>query len=329
MPHLAARPGRHTTIFVAAVVCAAILCGALAAAAHAAAAHAAAAHAAGTHRTTRTSRTVAGTTITPSTPVTPGSGYLALGDSVTFGYMEPTVVPAPDFADAASFHGYPEMLGSELGLKVANAACPGETSSSLINAGAQSNGCENSPGSSVSYRKAFPLHVKYSGSQLAYAVSYLKAHSDVRLVSLMIGANDGFICEETTTDGCASPSEIGPVLSHLSHNVHTILATLRNQAHYAGQIVIVDYYSLDYASPAVSALSAEINRAQDTAATPFHVRFANAYTTFAAASVHSGNDTCTAGLLTQLGTPGSCGVHPSFAGQALLASTVENAIRIR
>ena len=36
----------------------------------------------------------------------------------------------------------------------------------------------------------FPLHVKYSGSQLDYAVSYLKTHKKVRLVSLMVGAND-------------------------------------------------------------------------------------------------------------------------------------------
>ncbi len=53
------------------------------------------------------------------------------------------------------------------------------------------------------YRTMFPLHVKYSGSQLDYAVSYLKTHKNVRLVSLMIGANDLFVCEETTADHCA------------------------------------------------------------------------------------------------------------------------------
>ncbi len=55
----------------------------------------------------------------------------------------------------------------------------------------------------VGYRTQFPLHVKYSGSQLAYAVSYLKKHQKVRLVSLMIGANDYFVCQETTADQCA------------------------------------------------------------------------------------------------------------------------------
>ena len=71
-----------------------------------------------------------------ATRVTAGSTYLALGDSVTFGYMEPGVVPAPDYHSAASFLAYPEQLGAELHLKVANAACPGETSASLIDASA-------------------------------------------------------------------------------------------------------------------------------------------------------------------------------------------------
>src|SRR5947209_7007687 len=60
-------------------------------------------------------------------PVVPGSQYLALGDSITFGYMEANVVPPPNYNNAASFLGYPELLGRELHLRVANAACPGET----------------------------------------------------------------------------------------------------------------------------------------------------------------------------------------------------------
>jgi lysophospholipase L1-like esterase len=311
MDHPVARLGRRTAA-LAVATCATLSCGALTAAAQA--------------RTTHPAKP----TVTASTPVTPGSDYLALGDSVSFGYMEPTVVPAPDYPNAASFHGYPEMLGSELHLKVANAACPGETSSSLLNAGAQSNGCENTvTGSGVSYRKAYPLHVKYSGSQIAYAEKYLKSHSDTRLVSLMIGANDLFACEETTSDGCLNPAEQAPVLAKITKNVHTILTDLRSQAHYAGQIVIVDYYSLNYASATINDQSEILNKAQAAGAKGFKVRFANAYTTFATASAHSGDNTCTAGLLTQLGAPGTCGVHPSYAGQALLASTLENAIAIR
>jgi lysophospholipase L1-like esterase len=263
-----------------------------------------------------------------SLPVVPGSQYLALGDSVTFGYMESTVVPAPDYHNAASFHGYPEQLGAELHLSVASAACPGETSSSLINPAAPSNGCENNPAhTNANYRTEFPLHVRYKGSQLAFALSYLHSHHDVRLVTLMIGANDFFVCQETTSDGCASRAEQNATASTVTKNIHTILSAIRNKAHYAGQIVIVNYYSLNYSSAAVNAQSLLINKVQDAAARPYHVKIADGYAAFRAASIHSGNDTCTAGLLTQL-SGGGCGIHPSYAGQALLAQTVEKTITL-
>jgi lysophospholipase L1-like esterase len=268
--------------------------------------------------------------ITPHTAITKGSGYLALGDSVTFGYEESQVVPAPNYGDASSFVAYPELLGTELHLRVANAACSGETSSSLINAAAQSNGCENSiQNPSVGYRTQFPLHVNYSGSQLAYAVSYLKKHKNVRLVSLMIGANDFFVCQETTPDKCASLGEQSAVIGTVEKNVATILKAIRKQAKYNGQIVIVNYYALNYADQTAAQQSALLNQSVDNAARPFHVEFADGFGVFGAAAAHSAGSSCTAGLLTQLvNGPGPCGIHPSYAGQSLLAQAVENAIRL-
>ena len=267
--------------------------------------------------------------ITPHTAITKGSRYLALGDSVTFGYEEQQVVPAPNYADASSFIAYPEMLGKELHLTVANAACSGETSSSLIDATAQSNGCENRPGGGPGYRTNFPLHVSYSGSQLAYAVGYLKKHKNVRLVSLMIGANDFFVCQETTADHCATLTEQSGVIATVEKNVATILTAIRKQAKYNGQIVIVNYYALNYADQAAAQQSALLNGSVDNAARPFHVEFADGFGELEAAAAHSGGNSCTAGLLTQLtGASTPCGIHPSYAGQALLAQAVENAIRI-
>lgn len=265
----------------------------------------------------------------PVAPVTAGSRYLALGDSVTFGYEESTVVPAPDYPDASSFLGYPEQLGAELHLVVTNAACPGETSSSLINASAQSNGCENSVASPpADYRVLYPLHVRYKGAQLAYAVAYLRAHHDITLVSLMIGANDYFVCVATTADGCSSAAEQHAVLAKVTANVRQILSTIRHKAHYGGQLAIVNYYSLNYALASNNALSNALNTTMDAAAKPFHVVVANGYGELRAAAVHFGGDTCEAGLLTQLGTPGKCGIHPSYAGQALLAQSLEKVIRL-
>jgi lysophospholipase L1-like esterase len=262
-------------------------------------------------------------------PATPGTSYLALGDSVTFGYMESSVVPVPNYKHAASFHGYPEQLGPQLKLNVTNAACPGETTSSFINTKGISNGCTNVHGKGRGYRAKFPLHVRYKGSQLSFAISFLRSHHNVRLVSLMIGANDAFVCQETTPDHCASPAELNAVVAKVRRNVHTIVSAIRNQAHYAGQLVIVRYYSLDYSSPAVNAESQKLNAAQLEGARPFGIQVADAFSLWRRASQHSGASPCAAGLLTQLRSPGHCGVHPSYAGQALLAQAVARATRLR
>jgi len=259
-------------------------------------------------------------------PVTAGSRYLALGDSVTFGYEEPSVVPAPNYSNASSFIGYPELLASELHLKVTNAACPGETSASMISVSAQSNGCENTPGDAhAGYRLSHPLHVRYKGSQLAFAVRYLRSHRNVSLVSLMIGANDGLICIETTKDGCSSSAERNAVLQAVAKNIRDILHAIRQRGHYGGQLVIVNYFS---PLTGYDAYTVELNHAIDAAAKPFHVRVANGYGVFKVAERHSGGDPCTAELVTQLGKPGKCGIHPSYAGHALLALAVEKAIRL-
>src|SRR3954447_25557972 len=178
----------------------------------------------------------------------PGSGtYLALGDSVPFGFRGGT---AAEFSEADNFVGYPELVGEELGLDVINASCPGETTASFLDAAAQSNGCENSLQSDVGYRTAFPLHVPYESvdqSQLDFAVDTLTENDDVELVTLQIGANDAFICQQTTPDRCSDPAELQALAQSVQANVDRILSTLRGEGGYDGRIVVVTYYALDYA----------------------------------------------------------------------------------
>lgn len=265
--------------------------------------------------------------------VTPGSDYLALGDSVSFGYRESTTAPAPDYSSAANFVGYPEYIAAALGLHLANAACPGETSSSLLNANALSNGCENHSSATATilpggYRTLYPLHVSYSGSQMAFALQYLRAHPRTSLVTLMIGANDGFICQQTTTDQCTS--ELNSVLTTVTANVHAILHAIRVTAHFEGQIVLVNYYSMNYANALASASSAFLNNAMDAGGTGFNVEIADGYNAFQQAAQYSAGDSCAAGLLTRLFTNAAftgCGVHPSVGGQAILAQTVESVVK--
>ncbi len=252
------------------------------------------------------------------------SDYLALGDSVTFGYREAANLPTPDYSDAASFVGYPEDVGAALGLDVANAACPGETSTSLVKPNVLSNGCENSASGLPGYRALYPLHVSYRGTQLQYALRYLRTHPHTELVTLMIGANDGLLCQETTKDQCVS--ELPAVLKQVSSNVAYILRAIRQVARYQRQLVIVNYYSLDYSNTADTASAVALNQAVDAAAQPFDVQIADGFSVLQNAALQSSGKTCQAGLLTQLST-GGCGIHPSIAGQALLALAVEEAMR--
>jgi lysophospholipase L1-like esterase len=253
-------------------------------------------------------------------PLVAGAKYLALGDSVTFGYVESNVVPPPDYRDARSFIAYPQMVGQALRLRVTNAACPGETTASLINAHAQSNGCENSYRSSAGYRRSFPLHVRYNGSQLAFAVSYLRRHRNVRLVSLMIGANDLFLCQKMTSDACLATSEQQAAISKIARNVRVILSTLRRQAHYRGQLLLLNYYS-PFAIPLIKTVIRRMNAAEDAVGRRFGVEVADGYGEFERADRIFGGDPCKAGLVNLLST-GSCGVHPTYAGQNLLSRAV-------
>jgi hypothetical protein len=53
----------------------------------------------------------------------------------------------------------------------------------------------------------------------------------------------------------------------------------------------------------------------------FGVQVADAFTAFGAASSQTGGSACAAGLLIVV-SPGVCDIHPSAAGQALIAQTV-------
>jgi len=250
--------------------------------------------------------------------------YLALGDSVAFGYVPPNAVPAPNYRSAHSFVGYPEFLAQELDEHVSNASCPGETSASMLVAGAASNGCENSPGSSVGYRTLYPLHVQYRGTQMEYAVHYLEAHKHTNLVTIDIGANDVFLCQETTADQCTG-TDLLEVASQLAVNLGTIFHQLRDLAGYQGPIVALTYYSLSYSDPATIA-GAEFLDSVIAAATAANGGIvADGFGAFQGPSLAAGGDPCAAGLLIKL-PDGTCNIHPSPAGHKLLAGAIATAI---
>jgi lysophospholipase L1-like esterase len=251
--------------------------------------------------------------------------YLALGDSVAFGYVPPEATPAPDYFDPRSFVGYPEDVARALHLRVSNASCPGETTASMLVPGAQSNGCENSLGSSVGYRTLYPLHVQYRGTQMQYAVRYLITHRHTRLVTIDIGANDVFLCEETTADACASPTEFEAVLNQIAANLTVIYTLIRHVAHYRGPLVALTYYSLTYSKPpSASELALEtLNSVIASVTEKFGGKVADGFAAFQGPSAAFGGSACAAGLLIPVPPPGTCNIHPSHAGHLLLAQAIE------
>jgi lysophospholipase L1-like esterase len=244
-----------------------------------------------------------------------GGTYLALGDSVPFGYRGHES-PAT-YGTATNFVGYPELAGKKLGLDVVNASCPGETTASFLDATAQSNGCENSPGGGPGFRTGYPLHVPYESatqSQLDLAVRTLKDTDDVQLVTLMVGANDGFLCQATTADKCTS--EIVQVASTVQTNVTAILTALRDQGGYDGKVVVVSYYALNYADPTGTAAIQLLDAAIAAAAKSGDATVASGFDAFSPTAQKSGGDSIAAGLV----LPDD--VHPTAQGQQLLADAV-------
>lgn len=252
---------------------------------------------------------------------------LVLGDSVAFSYIA-SVGYEYFYTDPENFIGFPGHLGRIFDLDVANAACPGETTGSFLSATAPDNGCRT-------YRSLFPLHVDYKSTQLAFAVTYLKSHRDVRLVTITLGANDGLLLEES----CASqptPALVEAcivagapaVLAQVAQNIGKILAELRAAGYYHA-IVITNYYSLDYSDAAGTSLTASLNTAIEAPASAYGAIVADVFSAFknVASSPAFGGKTCNTGLLNpDVSNQFVCNIHPAQVGHRLIAKTIVQAL---
>ena len=248
----------------------------------------------------------------PASASSEGHGYLALGDSVPFGFN-----PLVDPTNVSNFTGYPEIVAQRLNVEDVNATCPGEATGGFLSLTGTDNVCRP-------YRFLFklPLHVSYSGTQMAFATAYLRAHPDTRLVTLTLGANDIFRFQKDCTAGAnvgTCPLGIAGVLGVMFHNLNTILAGIRATG-YTGLIVALTYYSLDYSD---TSGAAGLNGPMIAAAHANGALVADGLGAWA--STANGGSSCTAGLLIPLGD-GTCDVHPTPLGRDLLAGAVMKAI---
>ncbi len=240
--------------------------------------------------------------------------YLALGDSIAFGYS-PKISPY----DTDAFIGYPEYAAASLHQKVANAACPGETSSHFISLTGADHGCGD-----FRFIAQAPLHVPYSGSQLAYVDAFLKSHPMTQVVTIDIGANDVGSLRDTCLAtanpiGCLQAGLPG-MLATLSANLDTIYRHIRVVDGYHRTLVGVTLYSYDYSDQLVTGAIAMVNNVFTERTLAWGGIVADGFSAFAAASAPSGGDACAAGLLIPIAS--GCDAHPSVIGQKLLAQTV-------
>ena len=248
--------------------------------------------------------------------------YLALGDSVAFGYISYVNAP-PD-----SFIGYPEVVADAMKLlkskKLTNSSCPGQSSFSFLYGGLDI-GCEG-------IRSSIGLKTNYTGTQMEFALSELKTNKHINLVTLNLGGNDLSLLQVQ----CANPNpaifaacvqvNIGGVLASYAENLGAILGGIRYSAGYTGTLVLLTQYSPS-GDPIFLGAVAGLNAVAATVSqTPgFNVRLADGFTPFLAASAPSG-DPCTAGLLVYFPGTTTCDIHPSKLGRELLAAAVLNAL---
>lgn len=112
-----------------------------------------------------------------------------------------------------------------------------------------------------------------------------------------------------------------------------ILRSLRATGH-RGILMVVNYYSVNYADATQTFLTALLNQTLANVAVANGAVVADAFTAFQSAATSAGGHTCMVGLLNvdpsnpnQFPPLATCDVHPSQSGQQLLADTVVAAYR--
>ena len=150
----------------------------------------------------------------------PASYYLALGDSLSQGVQPDAAGVSQPTQDGYANQLYAMLRRSQPGLRLIKLGCPGETTGSMVHGG------------SCRYQ---------GGSQLAAAVSFLRAHrGHVSLITLDIGANDPYSCVIQPSLAKLA-SCVASFIPEAGQNLSTILTRIR-QASPGTKFVAMNYY---------------------------------------------------------------------------------------
>jgi lysophospholipase L1-like esterase len=246
------------------------------------------------------------------------TSYLALGDSLAFGYSQAkfdSLYPDENPADYET--GYVNDFADVLkvfdpGLQIVNDGCPGETTESLIKG-------------PCAYQLEFPLHHPYAGgpdsSQLSDAIAYLEAHpGSVNPITIDIGANDALgLIEGTCKLEAACVAAGAPaVFAKIGANLGLILGELRAAAPHAQIVVLGLYNPFGETIAGGDALTADLNEVEAKVAAGVGARFADPLPLFNPPGALEAPTIC---LLTNMCTP-LVDIHPTDLGYKVLGGLV-------
>ncbi|HEX9037033.1 MAG TPA: SGNH/GDSL hydrolase family protein [Ktedonobacterales bacterium] len=228
--------------------------------------------------------------------------YLALGDSLAFGYQ-----PNLDFSHSYPQQWYSSDLSKHHVKSYTNLGCNGETSNTFIN-----GGCPY----------AYLLHTYYLGAQLNAALSFINAHSgQVSPVSLDIGAND--LLPDINSSNCSVSSSWSTDLTNLDTNLtKTILpklvAALTVNGARTGDLVMMNYYD-PYQNVCPNSLSyvQTLNQHLASDAAQFNVPVSDVYTAFGGSTTPNPN-ICTYTWMCSIYT----NIHATTSGYGVIANTL-------
>jgi len=280
----------------------------------------------------------------------PASDYLALGDSLAYGYQAAKFgAEYPNIVPSTFNTGYVDVLSSWLQslkrpIDTTNFGCPGESSDSfrLGGRGAATGytfvpnaafcGDQPAPGVGAIFNKAW-LHDSYGGSQLDAALAFLKKHPHTSPITLDIGANDTLIfleqCQFGAVPNCITPAAIANLYAHIAANVAAIVSALRAAAPRAEIVFLGLYNPYPAVLPGGDQLTKTLNTMLRSVVTGLGAAFADPLPVFNPASVTGGSEVadipsiclftnmCPGGIFNP--TSPFADIHPTDTGYATLA----------
>ncbi len=261
-----------------------------------------------------------GSPIGPQPTPRPQLTYLALGDSLAFGYSLSRFESLLPEENPAGFDtGYVDDVSHVLehldpDLQVVNDGCPGETTESFITGPCQ-------------YQLSYPLHHPYTagktGSQLADALTYLKEHPGaVNPITIDIGANDALgLVQNCKLEAECIMKDAPGLLERISTNLGLILTELRSAAPRALIVVLGLYNPYGSTITGGNQLTESLNETMAKAAAAIGARFADPLPFFNPPGAREAPTIC---LLTNMcpTPPATPDIHPTELGYKVLAKVI-------